>query len=176
VAGAATGSGRAGDRPSLFGLIADEVTAAALWLFVVAGVLALWRARRLGRVVEEPLPVVVRAAEAVEGRARLYRAAGARGTAAESLRAATRDRVVRRVGLPPGADRPAVVELLAERTGSEPTVLDALLYGDAPADDRRWSGSPTTSARWSPALPRHRDRPASEPRPPTTSAQEVAGP
>jgi hypothetical protein len=125
----------AGNRPSLFGLIADEVSAAALWLLVVAAVLALWRARQLGRVVEEPLPVVVRAAEAVEGRARLYRAAGSRGTAAESLRAATRDRVVRRVGLPPGADRPAVVELLAERTGSEPTVLDALLYGDAPADD-----------------------------------------
>ena len=35
-----------------------------------------WRARRLGPVVAEPLPVVVRAAETVEGRARLYRRGG----------------------------------------------------------------------------------------------------
>jgi hypothetical protein len=124
-----------GDRPALTDLIADEVTTGALWLLVVAGVLALWRARQLGRVVEEPLPVVVRAAEAVEGRARLYRAAGARETAAEALRAATRGRVVRRVGLPPGAGQPAVVELVAERSGSDPAVLSALLYGGAPADD-----------------------------------------
>ena len=123
------------DRPPLSSLVADEVTTGAIWLLVLAGVVALWRARQLGRVVEEPLPVVVRAAEAVEGRARLYRAAGARETAAEALRAATRDRVVRRVGLPPGAEQPAVVELLAERTGSDPAVLRALLYGDAPADD-----------------------------------------
>ena len=124
-----------GERPPLSSLIADQVTTGALWLLVLAGVVALWRARQLGRVVEEPLPVVVRAAESVEGRARLYRAAGARGTAAEALRAATRERVVRRVGLPPGADQPAVVQLVAERTGSDPAVLSALLYGDAPADD-----------------------------------------
>ena len=125
----------AGDRPQLSDLLADQVPAGALWLLVLAGVVALWRARQLGRVVEEPLPVVVRAAEAVEGRARLYRAAGARETAAEALRAATRDRVVRRVGLPPGAGQPAVVELVAERSGSDPAVLSALLYGGAPADD-----------------------------------------
>jgi hypothetical protein len=125
----------AGDRPQLSDLLADQVPAGALWLLVLAGVVALWRARQLGRVVEEPLPVVVRAAEAVEGRARLYRAAGARETAAEALRAATRGRVVRRVGLPPGAGQPAVVELVAERSGSDPAVLSALLYGGAPADD-----------------------------------------
>jgi hypothetical protein len=125
----------AGDQVPLDSLIADQVTTGALWLLVLAGVVALWRGRQLGRVVEEPLPVVVRAAEAVEGRARLYRAAGARGTAAEALRAATRDRVVRRVGLPPGAEPPGVVQLVAERTGSDPAVLQALLYGGAPADD-----------------------------------------
>lgn len=124
-----------GEQPPLSDLIADEIKVAALWLLLVVGVLALWRARRLGRVVEEPLPVVVRAAEAVEGRARLYRAAGARGTAGEALRTATRDRVTRRVGLPAGADRGSVVQVVAERTGTEPAAVDALLYGGAPADD-----------------------------------------
>ena len=124
-----------GAQPPLSDLVPDELKAGALWLLVVAGVVALLRGRRLGRVVEEPLPVVVRAAEAVEGRSRLYRAAGARGTAAESLRTATRDRVAHRVGLPVHADRSALGPVVAERTGSDPAAVDALLYGGPPADD-----------------------------------------
>ena len=124
-----------GPQRSLSDLIPDALTLGAFWLLVVAGVLALWRARRLGRVVEEPLPVVVRAAESVEGRSRLYRAAGARGTAAESLRGASRDRLAHRVGLPPHVDRGSLVPVVAERTGSDPAVVDALLYGGEPADD-----------------------------------------
>lgn len=124
-----------GASPPLSDLVPDEIKLGALWLLVVAGVLALQRGRRLGRVVEEPLPVVVRAAEAVEGRSRLYRAAGARGTAAEALRAATRDRVAHRVGLPLHADRSALAPVVAERTGRDPAAVDALLYGGPPADD-----------------------------------------
>jgi hypothetical protein len=124
-----------GEQRPLRDLIADELEVGALWLLVTAGVLALWRARRLGRVVEEPLPVVVRAAEAVEGRGRLYRAADARGTAAESLRTATRDRVARRVALPPSAPREEVVAVVAARTGSATPMIDSLLYGGPPPDD-----------------------------------------
>ena len=125
----------AGDQPPLSDLVADGVKAGALQLAVVIVVLALWRARRLGRVVEEPLPVVVRASEAVEGRGRLYRATGARGQAAEALRAATRDRLVRRTGSGLATSRPSLVGVLAERTGTDPATLDALLYGAAPADE-----------------------------------------
>ena len=121
--------------PSLRELVAPGVFAGSAQLLVVVVVLALWRARRLGRVVEEPLPVVVRAAEAVEGRGRLYRAAGARGQAAESLRAATRERLARRVGAPLGTPRPGLVEVVADRTGGDPAEVDELLYGAAPADD-----------------------------------------
>jgi hypothetical protein len=71
------------DETSLTDLLPDGLLLGAVQLLLALGVLALWRARRLGRVVTEPLPVVVRAAEAVEGRGRLYRAAGARGPAAE---------------------------------------------------------------------------------------------
>ena len=124
-----------GDQPALSELVADGFYSGALQLLVVVAVLALWRARRLGRVVEEPLPVVVRASEAVEGRGRLYRAAGARGQAAESLRAATRDRLARRLGLGLSTDRVALVTNAAERTGVDPSTVDALLYGAAPAGD-----------------------------------------
>lgn len=116
-------------------LVADGVYAGAAWLLVTVGVVALWRARRLGRVVEEPLPVVVRAAEAVEGRSRLYRASGARGQASEALRQATRDRLVRRVGASRSTSGPALVAVVAERAGADPAEVDGLLYGAAPADD-----------------------------------------
>ncbi|MCU1601000.1 MAG: hypothetical protein JWO22_1709, partial [Frankiales bacterium] len=53
---------------SLGDLLPSWVHAAELWLAVTVVFLVLWRGRRLGRVVLEPLPVVVRAAETVEGR------------------------------------------------------------------------------------------------------------
>ena len=124
-----------GEQRPLNELLPDALKLAVAQLALAVAVLALWRARRLGRVVEEPLPVVVRAAEAVEGRGRLYRAAGARDTAAEALRAGVRDRLVRRLGLPHGAERTALVSTAAARTGQDPARLDGLLYGAPPADD-----------------------------------------
>jgi len=111
------------------------------WKFGLAQVaiavllLALWRARRLGPVVAEPLPVVVRAAETVEGRARLYRRAGARDRAAAALRSAALDRLVPRLGLPRDADPHAVVDAAARRAGRPAAAVHPLLYGAAPPDD-----------------------------------------
>jgi hypothetical protein len=120
---------------SLNDLVPTGVKLAVLQLFVALGVLALWRARRLGAVVTEPLPVVVRAAEAVEGRSRLYRASRSRATAAEALRAGARDRLGRRLGLGPETSRSAVVAAVVAHTGREPAHVDALLYGAAPTGD-----------------------------------------
>lgn len=123
------------DETSLTDLLPGGLLLGAVQLLVALAVLALWRARRLGRVVGEPLPVVVRAAEAVEGRSRLYRAAGARGPAAQALRTAAVDRIARRVGAAPGVDPGGLVALVVERTGDDPAVVSCLLYGGAPRDD-----------------------------------------
>lgn len=64
-----------------------------LQLFFAAALAALWRARRLGSLVPEKLPVAIRASETVEGRARLYRKANARDRAATALRSTTRTRL-----------------------------------------------------------------------------------
>jgi len=61
----------------------------APWLIVVALFAVLWRGRRLGPLVFEPLPVVVRSAETAEGRARLYHEARDVARAADTLRAGT---------------------------------------------------------------------------------------
>ena len=120
---------------SLHDLVPTALKLAVLQLLVAVVVLALWRARRLGPVVAEPLPVVVRAAEAVEGRSRLYRASHSRATAAEALRAGARDRLARRLGLGPETSRQAMVASITARTGGDPAAVDALLYGAAPTGD-----------------------------------------
>ena len=125
-----------GERGGLGALLPAWVTWAVVQLGVVVLSLALWRARRLGQVVTEPLPVVVRAAESVEGRSRLYRAARSRARAAEALRAGCRDRLRRRLSLPADAGRAALVEAVHQRVAHPAEAVDALLYGAEPADDR----------------------------------------
>ena len=128
-------AGAASDHRTLRQLLPQGLKDGLLELVAAAVLLAMWRARRLGRVVVEPLPVVVRAAETVEGRSRLYRAARARDRAADALRGAARDRAVRRLALGGSTTRGALLEAAAARTGLPPAELSDLLYGAAPGDD-----------------------------------------
>ena len=86
---------------TIFDLIPDRVTWIVWQLWLVVGLVALWKARRLGPLVAEHLPVVVRASETVEGRGRLYRSRRARDRAAAALRTATLQRLgpTARIGL-----------------------------------------------------------------------------
>lgn len=127
------------DGPSLGALVPDGVRFALIQVALGVILLALWRARRLGRVVAEPLPVEIRASEAVEGRGRLLRRARATDRAALALRTATLARLRGPLGLPrstdSAADRAAVVAAVAARTGRPQAEVADLLYGGAPADD-----------------------------------------
>lgn len=121
---------------TLFGLVP---LAAYLVLAQLAAALLLtiaWRGRRLGPLVAEPLPVVVRASETVEGHGRLYEARHAHGKAAHALRAAALGRLSRAAGLPRAADSAAIVAALAQRSSLGEARLTELLYGPAPETDR----------------------------------------
>ena len=96
---------------------------------------ALWRTRRFGPLVPEPLPVVVRASETVEGHGRLYRSRRARDRAAAALRAATLARITLRLGLPRDVTPDVACQELAGRTGRGQDEIRALLYGPVPQDD-----------------------------------------
>lgn len=109
--------------------------AIGLQLLLVALVAALWRGRRLGRLVTEPLPVTVRAAETTRGRGRLYRRSRVYGHAAAALRAGTASRAAARIGLPRTAGAPAVIDALARAAGRSTDEVAALLYGPPPTDD-----------------------------------------
>ena len=103
---------------------------------VIVCALAVVRGRRFGRIVAEDLPVVVHAAETTRGRGRLYRRARDRDRAAESLRAATALRLVRKLGLPPGSERAAVARATAQATGWPQRTVDKVLRGPIPSNDR----------------------------------------
>jgi hypothetical protein len=125
----------ASGQKSFYDLVPGGVWWGLVQLAVALLLLALWRGRRLGPVVVEALPVVVRAAETVEGRARLYRRNSARGRAADALRAGVRSRLTSALGLPRRADPPAVVAAVAARSRRDGASVSGLLYGAAPADD-----------------------------------------
>lgn len=120
---------------SLTSLLPPWVLPVLVQLVLGFAVIALWRARRLGRLVIEPLPVVVRAGETAAGHARLMHANRSRGEAAAQLRASARQRIAGRLGLPAGADPDRLVAAAAARTGRVPGEIGALLYGPEPADD-----------------------------------------
>jgi hypothetical protein len=116
-------------------LIPAHVTWMALQLALAVVLLAVWRGRRVGPLVAEQLPVVVRASETVEGRGRLYRSRRARDVAAESLRTAARQRMLPRLGLGAMAPPEAVVQSIAQRCGMDPQTVAHTLYGQPPAGD-----------------------------------------
>ncbi|MDH2392959.1 DUF4350 domain-containing protein [Streptomyces sp. HNM0663] len=122
---------------SFFDLIPPGWIWGALQLGVAAALAAVWRARRLGPLVTEQLPVAIRASEATEGRARLYRRVNARGRAAVALRAASRRRLAPLLGVPPAdADSPGVLlAAFSARLPDSDRDFRHLLFGPPPADD-----------------------------------------
>jgi len=126
----------AGDR-TFFDLLPSGWLWGTLQLFIAAALAALWRARRLGPLVPEKLPVAIRASETVEGRARLYRKANARDRAAAALRSTTRTRLAPLVGVPPAqAHAPeALLPALSAHLQGDGQALHFLLFGPPPRDD-----------------------------------------
>jgi Domain of unknown function (DUF4350) len=106
-----------GGDAELTDLIAPRVRL-ALWQLVVAFVLlALWRARRLGRPVVEPQPVQLPGAELVVAVGNLLQRAKGRGQAAGLLTDDLRRSLAERLGLPPSTPAEQVADTVAARTG-----------------------------------------------------------
>ena len=104
----------------------------ALWIGLFTAVaLVVWRARRLGPLVVEPLPVAVKAIETTHSRGRLYRKVNDREHAAAALRSAARDRLADRLRLPRGGDEVPLVRDLARHLGRSAEEMRFLIGSDA---------------------------------------------
>jgi len=93
--------------------------------------LCLWRGRRLGRLVTEPLPVIVRAVETTESRGRMYRKSRDRTRALAVLQQATRKRLASSLGLSASSAVGSVAAASAAVSGRDH--LDVLHLLDSPA-------------------------------------------
>ena len=97
---------------------------------------AFWRGRRLGPLVVENLPVVVRASETMEGRARLYQKSSARLHALDALRIGAIQRLATQCGLSRLAEVDEVVAGVAALTGADSIRVHSVLVDAVPATDR----------------------------------------
>ena len=125
----------AGGQVSVTSLLPKPVYMVTVQLVIVVLLLALWRARRLGPVVPERLPAVVRAAETTEGHGRLYQARRARDQAAQVLREAAARRMTPQLGLPSDATPATTAAALAQKTGDPADNITQTLSGPPPAND-----------------------------------------
>ncbi|OUE27178.1 DUF4350 domain-containing protein [Clavibacter michiganensis] len=127
----------ASDAPPTLGeLTPGWVTPAIVLLGAAALAAAVWRGRRLGPLVVERLPVVVRADETAEGRARLYQRADAREHALDALRVGTVDRIATTLALGRLASVEDVVAASAAALREDPAGIRALVLDDLPRTDR----------------------------------------
>lgn len=97
------------------------------WLAFVAVLAVMWRGRRLGPLVFEPLPVVVKAVETAEGRARLYQDSNALERARDNLRAGTLVRLAQALRLGSQATADDVAAAAARHLGRSVTDISALV-------------------------------------------------
>ncbi|MEG9248825.1 DUF4350 domain-containing protein [Arthrobacter sp. Soc17.1.1.1] len=106
-----------------------------VWLLVCAALALAWKGRRLGPLAAEPLPVVVRAAETAEGRARLYQDSRSVAHAAATLRAAALTRMARRLRVDRAAPAGEVIDAAARHSGRSRLDLEQRLL-HTPTTDR----------------------------------------
>lgn len=126
----------AASGPTIAQLTPAWVGSASALLIVVAIAAAFWRGRRLGPLVVENLPVVVRASETMEGRARLYQRGAARLHALDSLRIGAVGRLATLCGLPRLASVDEVIAAVAAVTRGDPAAIRRTLISAEPASDR----------------------------------------
>jgi len=125
--------------PSLGELTPGWVTPVVLLLIAAVIAAAVWRGRRFGPLVVENLPVIVRAEETMEGRARLYQRSSARAHAVDALRIGAVGRIASRCGLPSTAQAGDVADAASALLGAGPydsyavrgILLDAPVNTDA---------------------------------------------
>jgi len=121
--------------PSLGALTPGWVTPALVLLVVTAVAAMVWRGRRFGPLVAENLPVVVRASETMEGRARLYARGNNRLRAIDAIRIGALTRMALAAGLPRTAPLDQVIRTVAALTGRSPDSVHATLVGEVPHND-----------------------------------------
>ncbi len=116
-------------------LIPDNVVRAFAQVVIAFALYALWRSRRLGRPVAETQPVEIAGSELVAAVGGLLEVTGAPYRAAELLRAELRRDLGVRFGIAPDTPADVTAQIVARRTGADPSRLHSALAAVPPAND-----------------------------------------
>lgn len=120
---------------SLTDVLPRAVVPSVVLLLAALAATMVWRGRRLGPVVTEPLPAVVRSVETTQSRSRMYRRARDRRRALAALQLAARRRLALRLGLPAAASAEAVVTAVARASGRHTEDVARVLADPSVEDD-----------------------------------------
>ncbi|MGD8148525.1 DUF4350 domain-containing protein [Ornithinimicrobium sp. Y1694] len=111
----------------LWDVLPRNMTASVVLLAAAVLALALWRGRRLGPVVTEPLPTIVHASQTTRSRGRLYRQAADREHALAALQEGSRHRLRVRLGLPASTPADSLTRAVADATDRPQDEIHRLL-------------------------------------------------
>jgi hypothetical protein len=131
MVGPRAGSG----HKSLLQLMAPRVKEGLIELVVAIALLALWRARRLGRPVVETPPVELPGSELVVAVGHLLQQGGRRDDAAGILRSTVRRGIADQFGVVLTARPDTMATVVAARTGLDRDMVLATVAGPPPAGD-----------------------------------------
>jgi len=124
-----------GGNESLLQLLPARVKEGLIELLVALVLLALWRARRLGRPVLETPAVELPGSELVVAVGHLLQQGGRLDDAAGILRATLRRSIQDQLGVAPNAPPEAVASVVAARTGLDRDLILTTMVGPPPTDD-----------------------------------------
>lgn len=124
-----------GGHKTLLQLMPPRVKEGLIQLLVALALVALWRARRLGRPVTETPVVELPGSELVVAVGNLLQQGGRYDDAAATLRAALRRGVVDQLGVPAGVSPETMATVVAARTGLDRNMILATVAGPPPTGD-----------------------------------------
>lgn len=131
-----TSAEAAADGPRTAAELTPSWASAIMTLLILTALAAaFWRGRRMGPLVVEDLPVVVRASETMRGRGRLYQKTSDYLHILDALRMGTIDRLGVLCGLPTLANVDDVIRAVAHATGLHVTDVTNLLRDAMPTSE-----------------------------------------
>ena len=125
----------AGDAGSVRAQLPRGLFPTIFLVFAATLATMVWRGRRLGALVTEPLPVAVKAVQSTQGRGRLYRKVRDRSHAAAILREATLRRLTTDLRLPAAATTHTLVTASSAASGRAVEDVHDLLVSRPVPDD-----------------------------------------
>jgi hypothetical protein len=124
-----------GGHKSLLQLMAPRVKEGLVELGIALVLLALWRARRLGRPIVETPVVELPGSELVVAVGNLLHQGGRFDDAAAILRATVRRGITDQLGVSPQASTDAMADVVAARTGLDRNMILATVVGPPPTSE-----------------------------------------